>query len=480
MTVPSLKGKKLRSQFVLVNICIILPVVLLLSVIMLASFFQQLHESAVEAMLDKSYNAQLYAMRYFSLSADLDSTTHLQKIAPYFASYMADAAGVDVEIHARNGMLASSTRSRSPAFVSDDIQGAFTDKSYVFVRQKGGAVLSFSSPIYGAGGETVGVIRFLYPMTSQYRQMWRMGAIVGGLTAAALVLVSVVGFLFARKITRPLYLLRDTVNLMKEGNLQQRIPPVDNAEMDELGSAFNLMGERLNEYITILGNQQRQLRQVFNNTTHQLKTPLTSIIGYSQMIQLNSDNDQVCEDAFIIEEAGETLLRSIEAMLEESRSETLWHPLQLQTFPLWEMIQESAGLLRPRLLKYSITVYNQVEQGQLLTADRTLTQEVVLALLDNAVLHSGCSQICFWCSQGEHGGLQLHIRDNGNGIPEEDAPYVFKSFYRSTGLTSAGNGLGLSICESFMRRMGGAITLRPNEGAGAEFVLAFPLRDVVG
>ena len=468
------KQKKLRSQFVLVNLCAILPIILLLSVIMLISFYRQLHESAVEAMLDKSYSAQLYAMRYFSANTEVDSTTYLHKIAPYFASHMADAAGVDVEIHSHAGLLASSTQRQMVPFVSGDVQSAFTDKSYMFVAQKGGVVLSFSSPIYGADGQTVGVIRFLYPMASQYRQLWQMTAILGGLTVAGLLLIMVVGFLFARRVTTPLYLLRDTVNLMKEGQLQQRIPPMDNAEMDELGSAFNLMCERLNEYIDVLGSQQRQLRQLFNNTTHQLKTPLTSIIGYSQMIQLNSDNDQVCEDAFIIEEAGETLLRSIEAMLEESRSQTQWHPLQPQTFSLHDMVSESINLLKPRLLKYKITVENLVKKNQMLYADRTLAQEVVLAVLDNAVLHSGCQEIRFWCSEGENGALRLHIWDNGTGISPDDAPYIFKSFYRSPGLTTAGNGLGLSICDSFMRRMSGAIWLQPDVEMGAEFVLEFP------
>ena len=470
-----LRQKKLRSQLVLVNLCVIFPVLLLFSLVMLVSFFHQLHDSAIDAMLDKSYTSQLYAMRYFSQKAYTDSTTYLRKIAPYFASHMADVAGLDVEIYSRTGMLASSTGQKEPAFISGDVWNAFENKSYIFAPQKGGAVLSFSSPIYTIDGETAGVIRYLYPMTEQYRQLRNMAAILGGLTVAALLLTFVVGFLFAREITRPLYILRDKVNRMKEGNLQQRIPPVDNAEMDELGSAFNLMCERLDEYITVLGNQQKQLRQFFNNTTHQLKTPLTSIIGYSQMIQLHSDNDQVCEDAFTIEEAGETLLRSIEAVLEESRSQTLWYPLHTSAFSLYEMVTQSVNLLKPRLRKYNIAVDNRVEPTIQLTTDRSLVQEVVLALLDNAILHSECTQICFYCSKGENEALRLHIRDNGNGISAEDAPYVFKAFYRNAGSAASGNGLGLSVCESFMRRLGGNIQLLQSEGPGAEFALEFPM-----
>lgn len=189
MMYTAFKHKRLRSQFILVNLSAILPILLLLSATMLISFYRQLHDSAVETMLDKSYNAQLYAMRHFTSAKDPDSTTNLKKIAPYFASHMADAAGVDVEIHDQTGMLASSTRQNRTSFVSADVQSAFSEKSYMFVNHRGGEVLSFSSPIYGADGIVVGVIRFLYPMSSQLRQLWHMTAILGGLTLAGLLLI---------------------------------------------------------------------------------------------------------------------------------------------------------------------------------------------------------------------------------------------------------------------------------------------------
>jgi len=477
MAVLFSKRKKLRSQFVLANLCAIFPIILLINVVILVSFNRQLHDSAIDAMLDKSYNSQLYAMGYFSKNTQTDTEVYLQKIAPYIASHIADTAGLEVEIYTRNGMLASSARRKEPEFVSQDVYDAFENKSYMFVARKGGVVLSFSSPIYTANAETVGVIRFLYPMTNQYGQLLQMAAILASLTLVALLFIFLVGFMLAREITRPLYMLRDKVNNMKDGDLKQRIPPVGNAEIDELGSAFNLMCERLNEYITILGNQQRQLKQLFNSATHQLKTPLTSIIGYSQMIQLNSDNDQVCEDAFIIEEAGETLLRSITAMLEESRSQTMWYPLQTSTFRLHEMVEESINLLKPRLKKYNIKVVNNIDEELELKTDRNLAQEVILSLLDNAIIHSGCSEIHLMCSLEKEGILCLHVADNGRGITDDDAPYVFKAFYRSAESTTSGNGLGLAVCENFMRRLGGSIQLNRGGKWSTEFILEFPLNN---
>lgn len=471
----SFKRKKLRTQLVLIYLCIIIPVVLLFSTIMLSSFFRQLHDSAVNKMLNKSYHAQLYVMRYFSQAAHADSSTILKKTAPYFVSQLSNMSGLDVELYTPSEMLAGSAKQSMPSFTSADIQEAFETKSYTFVRTGRREILSFSSPIYDADGQTVGVIRMLFPMDEEYRQLGNMILIMCILSAAALLLTFVTGFMFSSEITRPLDILRDKVNCMKDGNFRQRIPSLDNAEMDDLGSAFNLMCERLGEYIGILGSRQQQQQQFFNNATHQLKTPLTSIIGYSQMIQLNSDNDRVCEDAFIIEEAGEKLLHSIETLLEESQAGTIRQPLQYSTFRLKGMVLESIALLKPRLKKGGIAVEIMIAENVKLNTDRTTAQEVVLAILDNAILHSSCTKIRFWCRQSETGEIRLSIGDNGNGIPVEDIPYIFKAFYRSTKATVSGNGLGLSVCENFMRRLGGSIFVESGEGVGTEFILKFPL-----
>jgi len=138
------------------------------------------------------------------------------------------------------------------------------------------------------------------------------------------------------------------------------------------------------------------------------------------------------------------------------------------------MVEESAGLLRPRLSRYRIALDNRVEEALELRTDRSLAQEVVLALLDNAILHSGCDKIRLWCTNGADGAKLLHITDNGNGIDEEDAPYIFKAFYRGPNSAASGNGLGLSVCDSIMRRIGGAIRLRQGDEGGAEFILEFP------
>ena len=278
-------------------------------------------------------------------------------------------------------------------------------------------------------------------------------------------------FLFGRLVAS-VNELRQKVSSIQKGNLNQRVVLNSNDEIQELGEAFNHMCERLNEYITRLDEQKEQLHQFFNNTTHQLKTPLTSIIGYSQMIQLRSDNNEVCEDAFIIEEAGETLLHSIEMMLEESHIKADWGPLHISSFGLEEVVEECARLLRPRFHRWNIRLENRCSSGSVLRTDRQMCKEVILTILDNAINHSGCDEIYIWEERTE-GNISLHIRDNGCGISRENAQLIFKPFYQVQGGTGRGNGLGLAVCASIMDRLKGSICLWDGDESGAEFVVTF-------
>ena len=92
----------------------------------------------------------------------------------------------------------------------------------------------------------------------------------------------------------------------------------------------------------------------FNGAAHQLKTPLTSIIGYSQMIQVSEDSDEICEDAFVIEEAGEKLLKSINTLIADSRHGADVGPIQPTKVKFDELAGECLQLLKPRLQKLHI------------------------------------------------------------------------------------------------------------------------------
>ena len=466
---------KLKVRMVKMNLCIIIPFIVVFNIISLIVLSRQLNASAVERLTSRSYTGQVYTMKYFRASTEDDRQGYLKKIASHFAGYLSEMADVRVQIYSREGLLSDSDVRGVRVLASADVEKAFSQKAYSFLKVDNQKVLSFSSPIYDTHTDTattVGVIRYIYPMVQEYKDMMSIAAILLTMSGIAVVALSfLLWFLFGRLVAS-VNELRQKVSSIQKGNLNQRVVLNSNDEIQELGEAFNHMCERLNEYITRLDEQKEQLHQFFNNTTHQLKTPLTSIIGYSQMIQLRSDNNEVCEDAFIIEEAGETLLHSIEMMLEESHIKADWGPLHISSFGLEEVVEECARLLRPRFHRWNIRLENRCSSGSVLRTDRQMCKEVILTILDNAINHSGCDEIYIWEDRTE-GNISLHIRDNGCGISRENAQLIFKPFYQVQGGTGRGNGLGLAVCASIMDRLKGSICLWDGDESGAEFVVTF-------
>lgn len=467
----------IRSRLVLSILSIVLTVEIISGFLFLSSFIYQLQQSVIDLMLDKSYQAQTYAMGYFKFKENVDSQAYLNKVAPYMAVHIADSTDTEIEIYSGSELVGKSNKYDIDSELSGDVDQARSIKSYSFIYKNNRVSLSFSSPIYLPDGSIVGVVRSEYPMDTQYRQILYVILVFLAILVISLLLTLAVSYLLSDAITKPLKCLLSAVNAVKEGDFSSEIPSLYNPEFDELGEAFNLMSTRINSYMSLLRAQQKQLLQFFNNTTHQLKTPLTSIIGYAQMIQLNSDNDQVCEDAFIIEEAGETLYHSIETILDKSKHKDLWFPSEITVFSLAQMIQESIRLLSPRILRHNIEIEQTISENIQIKTDRTQLQEVILALLDNAILHSECQKITIFCKfeDGDTNDLQryisIHVKDDGMGIDKFDQPYIFQSFYRVEGVTTSGNGLGLSICENIMQRLGGNIVLKSGLSQGAEFVL---------
>ncbi len=450
---------RLMVKMLMANLSIFVPFIILINVLALTIFSVQLRREVVENLRDKSYNSQIYVMRFIKASDEDDKEESLKKMAPYLVANLARSADVRTQIYSKGELLADSEAEGEAVPAGEDVGRGDSMKCYQFLREGGTLYLSFSSPIYSVTGEgTLGVIRYLYNLDGEVAYQFRMGGILGSVSLVGIVGFWLINIWTSGRIVQPVNELRAACSRLQRGNLRQKVVLNSGDEIEELGHAFNMMSERMNEYMTLLDEQQQQLSNLFNSVTHQLKTPLTSIIGYSQMIQLESDKDSVCEDAFIIEEAGENLLHSIESLLEKSKEKVGFGPLHISTYPLRELIEECVRLLLPRLNKWNIELENQCGESIVLRNDRMLAKEAILCILDNAISHSGCSRIRVYAEALEEKTL-LHIVDNGCGIRQKEAKLIFTPFYRVEKTIGQGNGLGLSTCATMMKQNQGSVEL---------------------
>ena len=224
--------------------------------------------------------------------------------------------------------------------------------------------------------------------------------------------------------------------------------------------------------------ERESLRREFSaNVSHELKTPLTSISGFAEIMQSGLVK---CEDipqfAGRIYKEAQRLLQLVEdviqiSQLDEEKTSYTWEPVDVYQVckNAFESLKEKAKRLNVHL--YICGEYMKME------AVRTLLEEAVYNVCDNAIKYNrneGSVSVFLTQTAQE---IQIVVKDTGVGIPKEDQDRVFERFYRvdkSHSKEIGGTGLGLSIVKHAVGALKGSVMLRSEEGNGTEICMKFP------
>ncbi len=238
--------------------------------------------------------------------------------------------------------------------------------------------------------------------------------------------------------------------------------------------------------------QANRAKSVFlANMTHELRTPLSSIIGYSELLQEwlvnqvdnNSKTLQFVEPRLQkIELAANNLLKMISDILDLSKIESGKMPVFPQPFAIIPLIEEVAGTADALMTQNGNRLYAEVpaDIGSMI-ADPMRVKQILLNLLSNAAKFTHKGQIMLTVQTetavSEPDIILFKIHDNGIGIPPTDIPKLFKPFNQlnlSDNKKTEGTGLGLAISQNFAHMMGGHITVHSQLGQGATFTVRLP------
>src|ERR687890_1902343 len=222
----------------------------------------------------------------------------------------------------------------------------------------------------------------------------------------------------------------------------------------------------LSEGRRLEANQQRFLA----NAAHELKTPITTILGASELLLTESKDDPTVRRRFlehILSEANR-MQRLSDSLLRLARTGVDMRDPEIVVVDLDGVAREAAERVEP--LTESAGLRLRVEGwGERVLADQEWLEQALLVVLGNAVRFSERGAD-IWLRLN---GAAVVVEDEGAGISESDLPYVFERFYRGK-RSSGGFGLGLSICKDLVERMGGSITLRSKEGVGTRVEIKLP------
>jgi two-component system phosphate regulon sensor histidine kinase PhoR len=227
--------------------------------------------------------------------------------------------------------------------------------------------------------------------------------------------------------------------------------------------------------ITSMKRLMRMRTEFVANVSHELKTPLTAILGYVETLIAGAIDDKKNRGLFLqkISDQAQRLNALITDVLELSRIESGMYINSLESVDVGEVAQQAVELLKAKWEAKEIDLRQEVPPGTKALAHREGFFHVIENLLDNAVKYSPRkSGIRIYSKPREDGKVELSVEDHGSGIPTEARSRVFERFFRvdvSRSREAGGTGLGLSIVKHLVEKMDGEVFLESEEGKGSTF-----------
>lgn len=293
---------------------------------------------------------------------------------------------------------------------------------------------------------------------------------LGIITLILLLLTAVIAVVISKHITRPITQMSAEARKLALGTYDVHFDGGTSRETAELGEALNYAAKELS-------NLDTMQKELIANISHDLRTPLTMISGYSEVMrdipgEMTAENMQIVIDETKRLSALVSDIMDISAMTGASRNQ-----LNCEVFSLTEAIRRTLdryGKLRTHD-GYNITF--TCEREVFIYADRSKILQVVYNLVNNAINYTGEDKAVQICQITENGRCRIEVSDTGEGIPPEqlhqiwDRYYKVKNYYKRS---VTGTGLGLSIVKNILLLHGAQFGVQSDVGKGSTFWFALP------
>lgn len=267
-----------------------------------------------------------------------------------------------------------------------------------------------------------------------------------------------------------------------DGKHNEAVLKVDGSDIHVIANPV-MREEQVEGAVLLLVNiteklEREKLRREFSaNVSHELKTPLTSISGFAEIIQDGYVKEEdVRAFAGRIYKEAQRLITLVEDVLRISQLDEGEVPYEWTETDLYQTAKNVFGTLSEAAKKQDVHLYIEGDRVQLHTVPNIL-EEVLFNLCDNAIKYNKPGgSVCICLTENEE-SVCISVKDNGVGIPKEDQSRVFERFYRvdkSHSKEIGGTGLGLSIVKHGVSFLGGEVELESTPGQGTEITISFP------
>lgn len=455
------------------------------------------HEAEVNQRLNRDLAANLVAGDVLLVDGEINEAAlehvfhSLMVVNPSIEVYLLDLEGRIVSYSAPTGRVQLDRVSVTPIeeflagaplpIVGDDPRGPGRSKVFsvspimVEDRYEGYLYVVLSSEEHDSVAQVL-----------RSSQMMRLGAgVLGGSLAVGLA----AGVLLFSLMTRRLRRLARAMETFHGSNFSEPLPPdlrVDEATADEIGvlaGTFHRMEERILQQIQRLKQTDELRRELIANVSHDLRTPLASIRGYLETLTLKADSlgsEERLEYLATATRHAERLGRLVEELFELARLESSEMRVEVEPFPIAELVQDVVQDFRLRAAQAEIELTVEMPgETPLVAADIGLIQRALQNLIENAIKYTEHGGRVTIVVEPEGPRVAVRVADTGVGISEHDLKQVFERFYQAEhgGVESERRtgGLGLAIVKKILELHGSAVEAASTVGEGSTFWFSLPV-----
>ena len=304
------------------------------------------------------------------------------------------------------------------------------------------------------------IIRVSKQASNIWGILFRMLPLIGCIVALLLVICAALARFITYKMIKPIE------------NVAQHMDDLDSVEVyDELKPFV----ATISKHEDIM--KSATMRQEFTaNVSHELKTPLTSISGYAELMENNLvDGENVVNFASAIHKNADRLLTLINDIIRLSELDGVQAAPEFEELDLYAIVQNCVQTLQVNARNHNVSI-SAKGTGQLIKANRQMIEELVYNLCDNAIRYNKEGGKVEAGVARTREGVQLIVQDNGIGIPKEHQERIFERFYRvdkSRSKETGGTGLGLAIVKHIAQVHNASLEVISEEGQGTKILVTF-------
>ncbi|MEH6949567.1 HAMP domain-containing sensor histidine kinase [Bacillus sp. JJ634] len=290
--------------------------------------------------------------------------------------------------------------------------------------------------------------------------------IVGAIMILSLMVITIL--FLSKALTTPLIRMKRETEKLSKGDFSVNLPDMGNDELGELSRAIKILAKELQHL-------KEERNEFLASISHELRTPLTYIKGYAD-VSRRKELDQTERNQYlgIIYEESEKLSDMIKDLFDLAKLDRNTFVINFMKVELCSFLLSIYEKILPAFKEKGMDLKVYCHKNVHIMIDPMRFEQVLFNLLDNAIKYSEShTKTCIFVRR-EKGKVLMEIKDEGDGIPEEDLPFIFERFYRvdkSRSRGTGGTGLGLSIVKELIEAHGGHIEVKSEPGKGTAFLI---------